>query len=288
MVNDLKDFLKERIKNPFLAALTFFWIAFNWKILAYIFFSSDTIELKIECYRNYYQWYNFYLYPFLSAIGYVIISTFIFAGIEWLSVKGFLIRRKVFYTKLEGDIKAQEKVEIAKFHREEARSGFKERKELNDKIDSLIKEIEEGNLKIEEERKRNTILEGKLDTGMELFDKEIKQREEIIKQINLDFQYDLRDPRIQKLIKDFEYNELDKLSSFIGSLIKIVNRRPFDGYERYIKQLEEINAGKFTIDKEKNQITNIELTPIGKYLLKRNLYSKESMNGIKFNFDKLV
>lgn len=272
MVNDLKDFLKERIKNPFLAALTFFWFVFNWRILAYILFSSDTIELKIEYYKNYYHWLNFYAYPLLSAIVYVILSTFIFAGIEWLTVKGFLLRRKVYYRKLEGDINAQEKVELAKFKREEARSGYKEQKDLNDKIEKLKKSILEKEDIIKNIEKGNKDLENRLKT--------------IKSQISHDFQYDLRDTKIQNLINNFSNEFINQHGRIIQLLYHDLNGILNEGMKNQIQTLTDLEAGYFQTDSN-GRLIDIELFSVGKYMLRRYLYSEGSLKKEQIEFEKI-
>lgn len=271
MVNDLKDFLKERIKNPFLAALTFFWLVFNWKILAYILFSSDPIELKIESYKNYYNLYNFYLYPFVSATGYVILSTFVFAGIEWLSVSGFLLRRKIYYKKLKGDIESQKEVEYAKFQREEARSGYKAQKEINDKVDNLKEKI----TTIENENKKIELKANKLTDELEKYLVCIKN----------DIKNDERNEVIKDFIKNYTKNEIIEIGKKIHLVYIESADNEFSNEEFVINTKDNLIKNGFLLYESENdkKYSKISLSKKGMYALKIFNYSDINLNAYELS-----
>ncbi len=59
----------ERVKSPYLGAFVFSWIAFNWPMIAVLFFSKKDIELRIEYINNHFDIGDYLLGPiFTSAL----------------------------------------------------------------------------------------------------------------------------------------------------------------------------------------------------------------------------
>lgn len=269
---DITDFINERFKNPFLASLSFFWIIFNWKVLGYVFFSSDSIEDKFINYVLYINEFNLYLFPLIAAFLYSVGSSFAFAGIDFLASKGFHLRKKIYYDKAEIDIKSQERIELAKAHLEEAKTKFKAREELNNKIKSMEALVESKEIKIKE-------LEVLNNDSMKIFNA-------LRDSVNKFFKYDL----LQKSIADFvNTTSIDDMKhyglSIYGAIESYRNDIHFDEEENRKELYGLIHKGFVNLSFEKNKISHIELTPLGNYLLKIFLLTNnETLENLVFDF----
>ena len=80
---------KERIKNPFIGAFIISWIAFNWKPILIILFSSKTIEERIEYVETNHIdiFYNLWI-PLIFAVIYVSFLPYLMLLFDKISSKG--------------------------------------------------------------------------------------------------------------------------------------------------------------------------------------------------------
>ncbi|MEB2775243.1 hypothetical protein SYJ56_07980 [Algoriphagus sp. D3-2-R+10] len=270
LLNDFKDIIKERIKNPFLGALTFFWFTFNWKGILYLIFASDLIEEKfVKIEEVYFSPLNFFLWPILSALGYVILGSYLFWGIEKVTAYGKKKRWVNFLKNKEESLKAQEKVELAKVHLEEAKTKFKVREDLTAEISKLKYEIS---------KEKNRVLT--LENQIVHFEGKLKSYKEIV---DLEFQFDLREDKVQKLIKGVTNEEVELLGQKIYNLYESLGSN-VGLYNDSINELQNLEFGRFKVSSTKH-LTNIELSSSGRYILRRFLYAKGLVNEEKFNFE---
>ncbi|TGM10686.1 hypothetical protein EHQ81_18845 [Leptospira selangorensis] len=87
LVNNIYDFLKERLSSPFLVSLLFSWLIINWKIVVILFGTDAQMNPSqritfIE--KNYVNSCFNYWYPLISASAYTVVYPFISLGISLL------------------------------------------------------------------------------------------------------------------------------------------------------------------------------------------------------------
>ena len=88
MKDILKSFLevsKERIKNPIIGTFLISWVAINWRLIAILIFSNNSIENRIdyaeECYVDI---STYFIIPLLVTLLYVIVLPYFTWGVEEL------------------------------------------------------------------------------------------------------------------------------------------------------------------------------------------------------------
>lgn len=69
--NTIRYSVLERVSNPIFAAFSFSWIAFNWQVILILFFSEQSIEIKIGAILSLGGWWTSIIFPSLSAFFYV-------------------------------------------------------------------------------------------------------------------------------------------------------------------------------------------------------------------------
>lgn len=108
LLNDIKEVVFERIRNPFLASFSVFWLIFNWKIPFYLFLSNDQIEMRFTVISKVYSsWGNSLLYPFLFALGYIYLKDHFLNYLESTSNHAFLKQKKTEIVKTIGSIRLE-------------------------------------------------------------------------------------------------------------------------------------------------------------------------------------
>lgn len=150
-MNSLKEFFlsffesaKERLKNPMIGAFVIAWVAINWRFLAILFFSSKTIEQKIEFIElNYFNINNNLWLPLAFAVFYVLILPYIMALFDWLSQKGISLRKDIYKNHRLTDIQNRQEIAAEEWQLEKIREGSPDIQAMKDKIERLEFQITE-------------------------------------------------------------------------------------------------------------------------------------------------
>ncbi len=216
IINSFLDNSKERIKNPFLGAFIISWIAFNWKPIVILLFSEKEIEQKITFINENYisLQYNLW-FPLIFAIVYVVVLPYIMLVFDKLSSKALEGRKENIVKQNIFDIKAKQKLAGEENILENIRAKFRDKADLNKKIESLSSQLEEIRIV-------NENLELKLKESEE---KEL-QYKEIIQQ-NSSEEYTVK----EKFLLAEEYEKFRKSDIFqffreIGSSVSRMNTVP--------------------------------------------------------------
>lgn len=148
---DFKDFISERFKNPFLASLAFFWLAFNWRIPYLLFFSEDSVSKifgKID--SDYSSILDNYVFPLFTAIIYVLLKDHIFEFIEKKTSKAHLKRKSTLSKRIIEEIDLKVDEVQAQNRLDEAKMKNKDKEELQEKINELSEQIESYKIRLQE------------------------------------------------------------------------------------------------------------------------------------------
>lgn len=135
----------ERVKNPFLGAFVFSWIAFNWQALVILLFSEKTIEKRLGMINDHYDIDSFLLGPICTSI----LITFLLPQINKIITK---IQDKPNSDTIE--LTLNSKIKIAEL--QQSIAEIEARKKLADKkeekyIEESIYRIKEENSKLNEQ-----------------------------------------------------------------------------------------------------------------------------------------
>ena len=133
---------KDRIKNPFLGAFIFSWVAFNYDFLIILFSEYDAL-VKISLLREASNWLQSFFYPLGMAISLRIVAANVGWLQDYLTQKAGLKRTEYKNEEEKQRLKHQEDTAMLHYNIESKRSGEKTLKDLNDTIDAKNRVIED-------------------------------------------------------------------------------------------------------------------------------------------------
>jgi hypothetical protein len=142
---------KDRLKNPFISSFILSWLAFNWKPLFIILFSSKNIENKILLIETKHVsiFLNLWL-PLSFALFYIILLPYLMWLLEELSTKAIKARKTNFINQKVFDIQNNQNIAKEEVSLENIRANYKEKADLNKQIENLKSQILEKDSKIKE------------------------------------------------------------------------------------------------------------------------------------------
>ena len=136
-LKDLIEASKERLKTPITRNFLFTFLFYNWRPILFIIFSKASIEDKIIIINHEYCKPDALLYPFLIAIFYTIGVNYLMWGSDLISTKSIFGRKKLSNDSKINILDSDIKVAVKLLELEEAKTDYKERKELVDQINDL-------------------------------------------------------------------------------------------------------------------------------------------------------
>lgn len=150
-MNSLKEFFlsffesaKERLKNPMIGSFILAWAAINWRLIAILFFSSKTMEKRIEFIETNYFDINYNLWiPIAFAVFYVLILPYIMALFDWLSRKGIIVRKLIAKNHRIADIQFRQEIAAEEWQLEKIREGSPDISALKNRIEKLEISLQE-------------------------------------------------------------------------------------------------------------------------------------------------
>ncbi|MBC6365805.1 hypothetical protein [Algoriphagus sp. AK58] len=268
ILGELKELVFERIRNPFLASFSFFWIIINWKIPFYLIASNKEVEERFEFVSlNYSSIYYTLLMPLVLAIGYLYLKDIIFNFLE-KTTNNFFIKRK----ETETD-KAVEliKLEVRKV---DALNELKDAQERN-KLAQSLKDCES---KYNELKKTVS----KLTTDKVNSEKMV---DSLRKTIEYDFQFDLIDEKIQRFLNEKSETEIQTLGIKLSQLLTEFEMFANEEIKSIINELTKEELGYFRLNSD-GKLVDVELFSTGKFALRYYIYSNSNFIPLKLNLKK--
>ncbi len=260
LLGDLKDLVFERIKNPFLASISVFWLVINWKIPFYLLFSKVDIEKKFDVISDdYSNLENIFFYPLVLAMLYIFYKDKVFNFLEKVTNDSFVKRKE---TEVEKTIRLLdlEKMKVDKLNE---LKDAQDKNKLRDEVLKFEKFFEDQKQKNQELIKYNSNLEG--------------TREKLFSIINNNTSLDLDDSRIKYVIKDLGNHQ--NLMEFGKKLFDLKGRVGDTLNKVDINLLNEIakrEYAQFDIVSD-NKLGNFYLTFEGRFLVSYYLFNEENI-----------
>ena len=150
---------RDRLKNPFISSFILSWLAFNWKPLFIILFSSKNIESKISLIETKHVSLILNLWlPLSFALFYIILLPYLMWLLEELSNKAIKARKTNQINQQVFDIQNNQNIAKEEVSLENIRANYKEKADLNKQIDNLKNQILEKDSKIKEMNDKMTEL----------------------------------------------------------------------------------------------------------------------------------
>jgi len=267
MTDILKSFFeasKERIKNPLIGTFAITWVLLNWKAVVILVFSGLTIEKRIDLIETSHTSlkYNLIL-PLAIAFFYVIALPYIMWLVDELIKKSSKERKDNLVNQLIIDVQGKQKLAIEENKLEDIKADYKDKVELNRKIEELTKEVETKNKVIDSQR-----------IGLNTLNEDYSELKDLIKESNK--KEELSNPNFDKYKEDFlKFQKSDMYEYFreIGGSIRNYSKFP-DRTNEIIKEKYLINEIiEEGIDEENNNYYY-------KFTSKGNFYWKEYVMGI--------
>ncbi|MCW3161144.1 hypothetical protein [Chryseobacterium oryctis] len=135
---------KERLKNPIIGSFLTSWILINWKPILILIFSSKNIEDKIKFITlEYNNIFNILILPLLFSFLYIIVFPYLLMFIDKLTKKATEGRKNEALNLTILDVKNKQKLAEEESELENIKASFREKKDLNKKIEILTTQLDE-------------------------------------------------------------------------------------------------------------------------------------------------
>lgn len=261
----------ERMKNPFVSSYVIAAVVLNWQIILIIMFSDLRIENRIELVKqDYIDWRNYFLFPFLIAIFYVLILPYFMMIIDIL-VKHANENQIIQHYNKEA-IRVRKKSEVAQLtvQLERIRADSDNLAFLRGQIENLTKTNKEKDSIIAD--LKNNLEELKI-----IDDKEITN---VMKKHSLKWDNGITEDEFQDIINDpFKNKVLKVIGDGIENGVPGIRYDFFEENKNIIKYFNSIKVVEFGSTRE--DYVNTQLTKKGKVYYKR-------MNDLKKNIKSSV
>lgn len=256
--NSILDSTKERLKNPLVGSFIFSWIIFNWKPIFHIIFSNNSIENKIDfvsdCYTSL---NNNFLFPLTFSVFYIVIFPYVLWGFDKLSSKAIVGRKENIMNLTISDIRNKQKIAVDESDLENIKASYRDKADLNKKIEILNNQLNERNEIIEMQK-------------IEL--NQIKNEENRLKDLIKNNSYlsidENENSNFKKQYLEFKQSDMFEFFKEIGSEISRRNSIPRLTNDLVIEKYRHSELIKEERDDE-NQRTLYKFTPKGEYFWKQ-------------------
>lgn len=257
LLNTFLDTTKERIKNPFIGAFIFSFVAFNWKPIFVILFASQTIQEKIKIVESEYTGllYNLWL-PILFALFYVLILPYIMWLFDRIASKAVVGRKENVVEQQLFDLRSKQRLAEQESRLEDIRASFRETADLNKKIDVLSSQIEERDKTIE-------VLQSELETAQD----DQSRLQNFLRHQNDNSLTEKQKQDFAKKYESFKTSDLYEFFKEVGSEISRRNSVPNNMDDLIIEKFRHTDIIKEVRDEE-NQRTYYEFTKKGEFFWK--------------------
>jgi hypothetical protein len=262
LLNTFLDTTKERIKNPFIGAFIFSFIAFNWKAVFIIIFASKSIQEKIELIETDYTGllHNLWL-PIIFAVFYVLILPYIMWFFDNISSKAIEGRKENIVDQQLFDLQSKQRLAEQESKLEDIRASYRETADLNQKIDVLTNQVTERENTIE-------ILQTELLTAQE----DQKRLQNFLVKQNDSSLSESQKNEFSNKFETFKKSDLYEFFEDVGSSISRSHSVPSNLDNLIIEKFRHTDIIKEMRDEE-NQRTYYEFTKKGEYFWKEYILS---------------
>ncbi|UOB18671.1 coiled-coil domain-containing protein [Abyssalbus ytuae] len=257
ILNTFLDTTRERIKNPFIGAFIFSFVAFNWKPIFIILFASKTIQEKIKIVESEYTGllYNLWL-PILFALFYVLILPYIMWLFDRISSKAVVGRKENVVEQQLFDLRSKQRLAEQESRLEDIRASFRETADLNKKIDVLSTQIEERDKTIE-------VLQNELETAQD----DQSRLQNFLRHQNDNSLTEKQKEDFAKKYESFKTSDLYEFFKEVGSEISRRNSVPNNMDDLIIEKFRHTDIIREVRDEE-NQRIYYEFTKKGEFFWK--------------------
>lgn len=266
IITSILDTAKDRLKNPFIGAFAISWIAINWKPITFFLFSNQTIEKRIEIIElNYESNSNIIFLPLIIASSYIIILPYLMLIFDLASNSAIKKRKKNLFEHKYFDIEGRKELAIGESELEDIKSNYREKSDLNRKIDEL-------NLSIE---RKNELIEN-LQTKVKTLNKDYENLKRLsTDSMNLNFSIEEEQNLYQEYAK-FRDEDFSEYFTEVGAEVSQNNSIPSNIDKIIIEKYIYSGIIKKIVDKEEQSI-NYVFTRKGRY------FWKEYVSGIRIS-----
>lgn len=262
LINTLFDSSKERIKNPFIGAFVFSWIAFNWKAVFILLFSSLSVLERIDEITQNYSSIAFTLWlPLGFAIIYVGILPYIMWLFDWISKRSWRGRKQNLVEQQIFEIRSKQRIAEEESALENIRASYRDKADLNKKIEVLTTQLNER------------------DETNEMLEKELKslkedrfQLQEIIKQQTQEALTEAEKEEFELEYKKFRESDLYDFFRELGASISRRNGVPSSMNDLVVEKYRHSGIIKEVEDNESQRMYTV-FTKKGEYFWKRYVMS---------------
>lgn len=150
LINAFLDSSKDRLKNPFIGAFVFAWIGINWRPIITLLFSEKSIAERIQKIETDYSslWLTLFL-PLIIAVFYIVVIPYIMWLFDTFSNLALRNRKENLFKHRMHDIEGRKKMAIGESEIEEIKSNYREKADLNKKMEQMALTLEKKNEFIE-------------------------------------------------------------------------------------------------------------------------------------------
>jgi hypothetical protein len=264
IINAFLDSSKDRLKNPFIGAFIFAWIGINWRTIITLLFSENNIAERIEKIETDYSslWLTLFA-PLIIAVFYIVVIPYIMWLFDTFSNLALRNRKENLFNHRMHDIEGRKKMAIGESEIEEIKSNYREKADLNKKMEQLALTLEKKNEFIEN-------LQVKVETLTTDYDNLKKLSTDAT---NLSFTLD-EEQKLNKEYSDFTNEDYSEYFEEVGAEVSQNNSVP-DKLNKIIIE-KYIYAGIIKkIEDRQEQTLDYVFTRKGRY------FWKEYVSGIR-------
>lgn len=231
---------KNRVKNPYIGSVALSVIFLNWRAVLVLMFSEKNIEERIKFVENNYYdiWFILYI-PLIVALVFIAGIPYLNLLVDFVSKSAFLNRSDISTDKEVRRIQNQTKVSLEEFKREEAKTNFKERNELNKTLEIYKQTISSLESELMEEKTRFAQVS-------EEFRQDSRKKDDLFSEEALSYQK--RITELQEELSKMNANALqkDRELSFFSEELKA---RELEMQSLQRKNLKESNSSILNVEK---------------------------------------
>jgi hypothetical protein len=264
IINAILDTSKDRLKNPFIGAFIFSWIAINWRPIATFLFSKHSIEIRIEKIQlNYSSLWETLLLPLIIAGIYIVVLPYLMLIFDLISNIALKKRKENLFEHRFYDIEGRKKLAIGESELEDIKANYREKADLNKKVQQLSNNIE----------KKNELIEN-LQVKIETVNKDYENLKRLsTDSMNLSFTFE-EEKELNQDYANFRNEDFSEFFTEVGSEVSQNNAIPPKIDKIIIEKYIYAGIIKKIVDREENSV-NYVFTRTGRY------FWKEYVSGIR-------
>ncbi|OHT44442.1 hypothetical protein [Flavobacterium tructae] len=254
------DSYKDRIKNPLIGSFMISFIIFNWRAFAILFISDWPIHTRIKWVEDHYSENKNFVWPFVISIFYVLILPYINLGLDWLL--SMYSNKKMLKINYKRNTELVRRKAEAVILREiaDAQAGTSEINNLKERNDSLVKELNNTVIQMEEDLKRHNATVEQYQTR----EKELKEQNRkyvIAELLNNDVEFYVTSEDIQKMNEIYNVMTEKGRTHYLEAITELENEN-YKGDLNSLLRYRDLDLVEFDSDESGKKIRKV--TNLGK------------------------